>query len=270
MYKAYQQHFGPNGDPRILVAQGASRDFNPSLPQKVVDRAFDRDPVVANAEYGGQFRADLELFVAREIVEAAVDPRVYERAPMSGVSYVGFADPAGGSGADSMTAAVAHSENGLLVLDAVRERPPPFSPKAVVEEFANLFERYHISRIEGDHFAGQWAQEAFASCGIWYRVAKRTKTDIYRDLLAELNSRSVRLIDHSRLINQICGLERRTLGGRDVIDHARGAHDDLVNAAFGELRLAKPSSHPPSVGGLNVISVKLHDPFTAPHLGDYD
>jgi hypothetical protein len=34
-------HFGPEGDPSILVAQGASRDFNPELPQSVVDRALE-------------------------------------------------------------------------------------------------------------------------------------------------------------------------------------------------------------------------------------
>jgi hypothetical protein len=28
----------------ILVAQGATRDFNPELPQSVIDRAMDRDP----------------------------------------------------------------------------------------------------------------------------------------------------------------------------------------------------------------------------------
>jgi hypothetical protein len=36
--------------------------------------------------------------------------------------------------------------------------------------------------------------------------------------------------------NQICGLERRTArGGRDSIDHAPGAHDDIANAAAGAL-----------------------------------
>lgn len=31
-YETWRDHFGEKGDPRILVAQGASRDFNPSLP----------------------------------------------------------------------------------------------------------------------------------------------------------------------------------------------------------------------------------------------
>jgi hypothetical protein len=35
----------------------------------------------------------------------------------------------------------------------------------------------------------------------------------------------------ARLVAQIVGLERRTArGGRDSIDHAPGAHDDVANA----------------------------------------
>ncbi len=44
----------------------------------------------------------------------------------------------------------------------------------------------------------------------------------------------VDLLDDERLIAQIVGLERRTArGGRDSIDHAPGAHDDLANAVAG-------------------------------------
>jgi hypothetical protein len=43
---------------------------------------------------------------------------------------------------------------------------------------------------------------------------------------------------------QLLGLERRTArGGRDSIDHAPGAHDDIANAAAGALTLAsKPEA----------------------------
>jgi hypothetical protein len=43
-------------------------------------------------------------------------------------------------------------------------------------------------------------------------------------------------LDVPRLHAQLVGLERRTArGGRDSIDHAPGAHDDLANAAAGAL-----------------------------------
>jgi hypothetical protein len=47
------------------------------------------------------------------------------------------------------------------------------------------------------------------------------------------------LLDHPRLVAQLCALERRTArGGRDSIDHPPGAHDDVANAAAGALVLS--------------------------------
>jgi hypothetical protein len=56
LWDTYRRHYGAEGDPLILVAKGASRDFNPSLPQSVVDRALERDPASACAEFLGEFR----------------------------------------------------------------------------------------------------------------------------------------------------------------------------------------------------------------------
>src|SRR4051812_34747061 len=49
-----------------------------------------------------------------------------------------------------------------------------------------------------------------------------------------INSRKVDLLDEARLIAQIVGLERGTArGGKDSIDHAPNAHDDLANSVAG-------------------------------------
>src|SRR5207249_4595397 len=76
----------------------------------------------------------------------------------------------------------------------------------------------------------------FRKLGIKYRLAERPKSDLYRELLPLVNSRHVQLLDHPRLISQLLGLERRTArSGKDSIDHAPNAHDDLVNAVAGVL-----------------------------------
>jgi hypothetical protein len=74
VWDLYHRHFGPQGDPLILVAQGTSREFNPTLPESVVTRALERDHAAASAEYLAQFRTDIESFIAREVVEAATVP----------------------------------------------------------------------------------------------------------------------------------------------------------------------------------------------------
>lgn len=79
LWETYKRHYGPNGDPMILVAQGATRDFNSDLPQSIIDRAMERDAAAASAEYMAQFRTDVESFITREAVEACVKERLFER-----------------------------------------------------------------------------------------------------------------------------------------------------------------------------------------------
>jgi hypothetical protein len=135
-----------------------------------------------------------------------------------------------------MTLAIGHREKDVVVVDALRERKPPFSPKDVVSEFAALLKNYRISKITGDRYAGEWPRERFRVHGISYEPAAKAKSDLYRDLLPAINSRKLDLLDDARLLTQLVGLERRTArGGRDSIDHAPGTHDDLANAVAGSL-----------------------------------
>jgi hypothetical protein len=232
VWELYRRHFGANGDPLVLVAQGTSRDFNPTLPQRVVDRALERDPAAAGAEYLAQFRSDIESFIAREAVDACIIAGRYELPPTS--RHVAYCDPSGGS-SDSMTLALGHrGGDGRAILDAIRERRPPFSPESVVAEFAELLKTYHVHRVTGDHYAGEWPRERFQVHGIRYEVSEKPKSDIYRDLLPTLNSGKVELLDHPRLIAQLCALERRTArSGKDSIDHPPGGRDDIANAVAG-------------------------------------
>jgi len=216
--------------------------MNPTIPQAVIDAAMEADPSSAQAEYMAEFRSDIEGFVNREAVEACVAGGLRERAPQPNVRYAAFVDPSGGS-ADSFALAIAHRDADQIFLDAVREVRPPFSPEAVVAEFAQLLKSYRVSKVVGDRYAGEWPREQFRSHGIAYEPAPQPKSDIYRDLLPLLNSRRIALLDNARLTNQLVGLERRTArSGRDSIDHAPGAHDDLANAAAGAL-LAANGAH---------------------------
>jgi hypothetical protein len=110
----------------------------------------------------------------------------------------------------------------------------PFCPDGVVEEFAELLKSYQIYTITGDCYGGEWPRERFRIHGIRYEIAEKSKSDFYRDLLPVLNSGRVELLEHPRLVAQLCGLERRTSrAGRDSIDHAPNGHDDVVNSVAG-------------------------------------
>jgi hypothetical protein len=231
----FSKHFGPAGDPLLLVAQGASRALNPSLPQSVVDRAMERDPANAAAEFLAQFRTDIESYISREAVEACVLSGMRESLPQANIGYHAFVDPSGGS-ADSFTLAIGHRNfsKQTVVLDCLREVRPPFSPEVVVGEFSKLLKSYRISSIQGDKYAGVWPVEQFSRFGIRYEQSAAPKSDLYIGLLPLINSRRIELLDDPRLLNQLIGLERRTgRGGRESIDHAPGAHDDIANVIAG-------------------------------------
>jgi len=244
LWEAYKRHHGVD-DSRTLVWQAATRVMNPTIPQAEIDAEYEADPARAAAEYGALFRSDLESFVAREVIDAAVVPGRHELPPMSGVRYVAFTDPSGGS-ADSMTLAIAHADrDGRAILDAVRVRKPPFSPETVVVDFAAVLKSYGVHKIGGDRYAGEWPRERFREHGIAYDLSDRPKSDIYRDTLPILNSGKVELLDLPRLTAELCGLERRTArSGKDSIDHAPSAHDDVANSVCGALLMAAGGKAP--------------------------
>ncbi len=238
LWDAFRRWFGKD-DARNLVWRAATRTMNPTVPQDFIDAEFERDAASANAEYGAEFRSDVAEFVSMDVLEACTADGVFELPPMSGASYVAFVDPSGGS-SDSMTLAIAHGDKfGIGILDCIREVRPPFSPEFVVDEFCTVLASYHVHNICGDRYAGEWAREPFRKRNVTYELSEKPKSDIYRDMLPLLNSRKVQLLDDRRLISQLHGLERRTArGGKDSIDHAPGAKDDLANAVAGVLVLA--------------------------------
>jgi hypothetical protein len=243
LWETHRKHYGADGDPLILVAQGASRDFNSTLPQRVVDRALERDRASAEAEFGGMFRQDIEGYASFEIVQGCVGDHI-EMAPLQQYRYSAFSDPSGGA-ADSFTLAISHKDGERIVIDATREVRPPFSPDGVIDEFASLLKTYRISRVVGDRYGGEFPRELFRKFGIEYRCAEKPKSDLYRDLLPLLNAGRIVLPKSDRLVNQICGLERRTArSGRDSIDHGPNGHDDLVNAVAGAADLVAARYEP--------------------------
>jgi hypothetical protein len=234
LFDAHRKHFAQDNDP-VLVWQAATRDMNASVPQSYIDAHLAEDRPRAEAEYMAIFRSDLEAFVLREVVEACISRGIRERAPKPGTSYQGFVDPSGGS-ADSFTLAIGHLDQSrdVVVIDALRERRPPFSPEQVVGEFADLLKTYKVARISGDRFANIWPVEVFGKVGINYEQNADPKSTIYTNLLPLINSCRVELLDEPRSIAQLCSLERSSVrGGQSKIDHPPNSHDDCINAIAG-------------------------------------
>lgn len=237
LYDKWIEGFG-KPDPRLLVVQGESRTFNPTIPEHIVTGALARDPEVARAEWLAQWRDDLNNFIDRALVEAALDRGVLARPPVSNTHYVAGCDPSGGR-SDSFTYAVAHREGEMIILDMLGERRAPFNPTEVVAEIAASMKPYGCMTITGDRYAAQWVVEAFAKVGINYAQSERERSAIYLDVLPLFTAGRARLVDNQRMVTQFAALERRVFStGRDRIDHAPNGADDNCNSAALALVLA--------------------------------
>lgn len=248
LWENFKTFYGRD-DENVLVWRGASREMNPSLPLRVVATAYVRDAASAAAEYGAEFRSDIESFLAQERIEACTVPGRTELAYQSGQHYFGFCDPSGGT-SDSMTLGIAHASGDKAILDVLREAKPPFSPEAVVMEFSAVLKAYGVHEVTGDAYGGSWPRERFEKSGVVYKVSERTRSELYVEFLAGVMSNQIELLDNGTLKMQLASLERRaTRFGRDSIDHPAMGHDDLANAAAGALVLAGAGAG----GGLGLI-----------------
>ena len=233
LWNNYEKWYGKPGGP--LIWQAPTAVMNPTVPQEFLDEKYHEDPLAAAAEYGAEFRKDVDAFISPEALQSAILSEQHEWPPRPGFTYQAFVDPSGGSN-DSMTLAIGHIDRNTRkgVLDAIRERRPQFSPDNVAKEFCDLLKLYRVFKIEGDHYGGDWVKERFQKNGVSYVVSDRNKSDIYLEFLPLLNAKRVELLDNHRMRGQFLGLERRTArGGHESIDHPKGGYDDISNVVAG-------------------------------------
>jgi hypothetical protein len=242
LWQAWQKyHLEAPAD--VLFVQATTLELNSTFDAAAIDKAYEDDPASAAAEYGAQFRSDVESYVSAEALEAVTVLGRRELPPQAGLRAHGVIDFAGGGSAGSDSAAVGISygdaERRVSVLAYLLEVKPPFSPAEVCARFADVLRAYGITTAMADRWAGQFPVEQMRQHGIVLEPSARSKSDLFRECLPLIHSRSVELLDHPRLIAQLTGLERRTSrGGKDSIDHAPGAHDDVANVAAAALVLA--------------------------------
>jgi hypothetical protein len=282
LFSTFRRHWGNDGG-RVLVWRGTTAEMNETIDPAIIAEAYEEDPIAAAAEFGAQWRTDVDSYISHDVVAAAVAPDRRELPPVAGVDYAAFVDAASGSGADRMVLAIAHATaaEGIAVLDCLRSFAPPFSPDATVQEMAAVARAYRVTTVTGDHWALGWVGERFEAAGLRYEASDRTKSDIYRELLGPLNSGRVELLDHPQMIAELLNLERRVArGGRDSIDHPAGLHDDLINAAGGAIVLV--AGHPrfrswgfyeltrQRAASLGVVSAVRAGTWGTPHIGHPD
>jgi len=238
LYQKHRDHFGQDGDD-VLVVQGRSQIFNPTLTDSVIAAQREADPAGAVSEWDAAFRVDISAWLDDASIDRAIElGRPLELPPQQGIVYRAFTDASGGVGADSYTLSIAHKENNFCIIDLVRGTTGKFDPHQVTRDYAALCQEYHVSEIVGDAYAAQWVAGTWRETGINYRRSALVKSDIYREAEALFTRGLVRLPDHAKLVRELRLLERIThRSGKDQVTHPKGGRDDFANAACGALYL---------------------------------
>jgi hypothetical protein len=239
LYRRFKALWG-NDDSDAICWLAPTATMNPALPAGVVARALNDDAPRARAEYLSEWRDDIADFCSEETLRRCITPGILERPPARRTSYFSFIDASGGR-VDSFTAAVGHLDRGrdVVVLDALREIVPPFSPETACGEIAQFLKCYGLTSTVGDRYASAWVAEQFGKYGIRVKPSEQNKSDLYLNALAAINSRRVELLDNPRMVSQFCSLERRPGRNREFVDHPEGDawHDDVANVAAGVVSL---------------------------------
>jgi hypothetical protein len=131
----------------------------------------------------------------------------------------------------------------------------------VVREIAGTVKRYGLSSVVGDRYAAGWVRERFQAEGVSYRDPESDKAQVYLEVEPLFAQGRIELVDHPILAREFRQLERRPRpGGRTIVDHPRGGHDDHANA----LALAVVAAMRASVVAGVLIGVGRRPPSVAP------
>jgi len=265
VYDSYVRNWGKDAS-RVMCWKSDTQTMNPSFRAEIIEDAYASDAADAASEYGSSFRSDVSAFLADDDIDAAI-MRDRRSLPMSmDYSYFAFVDLSGGRN-DAAAICVAHQEaQGRIVVDRVDAVHAPFNPEQAIERFSIILSAYSLNRVVGDNYSAEFVVAAFAKHGIGYQASEFSKSEIYGEVLPLFTAQLVELPDVPILENQLRQLERRPrAGGRDAIDHPRGGHDDLANAAAGALWLASRQTGQTREDASGIThALRDHDPLAQP------
>lgn len=247
LFDAVNRYYGQPNNDGVLVVVADTTALHPSFSRAVIQRAMTRDAVKCISEYGDPdtgkilFRQGESALFDQSAVDSAVGGHL-ELPPVDGVTYFAFGDAAQGArSGDSMCLCLGHVANGIIVIDKLVERRPPFSPMDVlVNDFAPVLRRYRIRRVFADNVSRGFVEATLNHLGFTFEVSALDKSALYLNLLNVINSGGVSLPDDATLRLQLLSLQRYpAMGGRDRVDHPRGRayHDDVANCVAGVVAL---------------------------------
>lgn len=227
-----------------VAHHATTREVNPTIDQAFLDREQARDPDSFRGEYLAEFLASGGAFLDWDRIQAAVNEDRFELSPTDvgighGAEVVAALDVAFSK--DPFAAAIVARDlesPDRLRLVAVRSWRPKgelaFAP--VLDEVAELCERFHVSQVHVDQFCSAPVRQYLAGKGIHATEVTTTassKISAYSDLKSKLYAGELELYRHEGLLAELGRVEVHYAGGGTAsirIPRVGGSHGDLAQA----------------------------------------
>jgi hypothetical protein len=237
LYDDYKNHYGQDS-PDLLVWKASSTYMNPMLADSKMEAQRRLDPSRYQREYEAEFAEGLESFLPSAWVEQSIVLNRYELPFVASKAYSAGVDATGLGGnpnADSFTLVVGHYEKEVFVQDVCKGWKKSayhnVDLEGIVGEIADILKRYNLREVHGDKYSGQWVVESFRKVGVTYKQTEQDKSVFYLELEPLFAQGRIEILDHPELARELRLLDRRPRpGGKMIVDHPRGSHDDYANS----------------------------------------
>jgi phage terminase large subunit-like protein len=244
-----------------LVWQLPAAEMNPTIQDRILEKARKRDESRFRREFLAEFTEDIAGWIAPDVLEACIVQNRTELPRVENATYVVAVDPAFKHN-DFALAVLHKTADGPVVVDRVEHwagtKQAPLGYEWVCGEIARIINEYGIREVLGDQYCAPVIRQYFDKLGIRYHECTfgvHTRADLFVNLRHFLVQRKIELLDQPVLLRQLRALEeRRTPNGNIDIRPRYGQKDDVaVAVALGAFELAKrPRQREPWV---EVISI---------------
>lgn len=237
----------------MWAEQWASWEVNPTLSPTFLEAEKARDPEMFRIEYGAEFSSSINAFLAREVIDKAVNHQRRSLPPNGNYrrQYILSLDPAKG-GRDAYTAAIAHFEGDRLILDLWHEFIPTWDDGnklqidvAIVEDWIlQQHQDYGFKKVVLDQYNSQSTIQRLRSKMPIEELTwtASSKTQAFTRMRELFHSGNIDLYPHSQGIAQLKGLIVRygSTGNWTVTGGTGAAVDDYPMALAGTILCYQP------------------------------
>jgi hypothetical protein len=206
-----------------------------------IEQAADPDGYVR--EYNARFVKSVSSFIIGEHVDNCTDKGVKERTMESILrsgdrpAFVAVMDPAFKH--DSFAFSIFHNDrNGVVVQDVLKVWTPSkkdnivIDPLAVMMEIKDELKKWNLTLVYSDQYQIESLNQIAQRLGfavIQYNLTNKSKSSMYGSLNGMLKNKSIKLLDHSIIYQQLTRLQKKlTAQGVAHINAPPGEHDDVA------------------------------------------